>query len=181
MVVGHVRSVYLTLHYYRVGDEGVVAHEIQISKDGKPLLKSTPAKPDQPDKLLFDKTQMPAVIRFSCQRIGSKLYIVSGEGWLPENAIGNLAYVLDAKSSGELVKLHELPSIDTEDPNIIAAHGRLYHLARPVNNTLGRPMPFEVYDPSTKSWDPLPPLPQSPFVPDGFYESRCVVFMSKSV
>ncbi|KAL6224475.1 hypothetical protein ACLB2K_003330 [Fragaria x ananassa] len=91
--------------------------------------------------------------------------MVSREGWLPDNTIGNLAYVLDAKSSGELVKLHELPSIDSEDPNIIAAHGRLYHLARPANNTSGRPMPFEVYDPSTRSWDPLPPLPQAPFFP----------------
>nr|XP_011468866.1 PREDICTED: uncharacterized protein LOC105352810 isoform X2 [Fragaria vesca subsp. vesca] len=166
---GQVRSVYLTLRFFSDDDTGALLHEIQIDNEGIPLMNSTTEKPVRPERQLVDKTEITTFPFIRCERIGSELYLFAGPHY---QATAKVGYIFDAKSDGELVKFHDLPFISRTCPTIMAAHGRLYHLATPKNDRDGEPMPFEVYDHSTKSWDPLPPLPQCRVLPDPQSPSR---------
>ena len=162
---GQVKSLYLAV---RDTVAGLVVHEVRFRKDGKSLLESTQKKPAvlRPDSVLLDETQLPSEDFFRCERIGSKLYLFACVDYFRGLAVPTVACVFDPKSSSSSrEQFHDLPThIPGTSPNIIAAHGRLYHLAS-THEKSGVPMPFEVYDPSIKSWDPLPPVPQCPFVP----------------
>ncbi|KAL6225359.1 hypothetical protein ACLB2K_004209 [Fragaria x ananassa] len=166
---GPVRSVYLTLRFTSDDDAGALLHEIQIDKEGIPLMNSTTEKPVRPERLLVDKTEITTFPFLRCDRICSELYLFAGPHY---QATAKVGYIFDAKSDGELVKFHDLPFLSRTCPTIMAAHGRLYHLATPKNDRNGEPMPFEIYDHSTKSWDPLPPLPQCRVLPDPQSPSR---------
>ncbi|PRQ47506.1 putative galactose oxidase/kelch, beta-propeller, galactose oxidase, beta-propeller [Rosa chinensis] len=166
-----IRSVYLTLHYSDTNGVGGLLHEIQIRKDGKVITKSTEDKPEPPSRKLFDETEISWVPLVFCERIASKLYILAGERYRAAEAGAKVAYIFDPKASGDLVKFNR-PYIFATFPNIIAAHGRLYHLATLLAHKPCVPMPFELYDPTTNSWDPLTPVPHFAFIPQSSLARR---------
>ncbi|KAM5546649.1 hypothetical protein ABKV19_001273 [Rosa sericea] len=166
-----IRSVYLTLHYHHTNGVGGLLHEIQISKDGKVITKSTEDKPQPPARKLFDETEIPWVPFVRCERIASKLYIYAGERLRAAEAGAKVAYIFDPKASGDLVKF-DPPYLYATFPNIMAAHGRLYHLATFLAKKPWMPMPFELYDPTTNSWDPLTPVPHFAFIPQSSLARR---------
>ncbi|XP_040370238.1 uncharacterized protein LOC112186952 isoform X2 [Rosa chinensis] len=159
-----IRSVYLTLHYHYTKGVGGLLHEIKIRKDGKVITKSTEDKPEPPSRKLFDETELPRVPFIRCERMASMLYIYAGQHVRVTEAGAKVGYIFDAKAPGDLVKF-DPPYIYASDPKIMAAHGRLYHLASLLAEKPWMPMPFELYDPTTNSWDPLTPAPNFAFLP----------------
>lgn len=165
-MASQVRSVYLALHYFGRTCRGGLLYEVKIGKNGKIFRKSTEDEPDCSAMKLFDENDIPEVPFVRCVSHASKLYLFVGQQYKEYEAGAKVAYILDPKTifdaNTKSLNSFDPPKACRTSPKFMSAHGMLYHLATPLIAEPEAPMPFEIYDPTTKSWDSLTPLPRCP-------------------